>query len=59
MNPEEAVAIGAAIQGNILELNTNKTILHDITPLSLGVETKNGIFTKIIKKNTPIPIEKS
>lgn len=60
VNPDEAVAIGAAIQGGILNNDVKQDIvLLDVTPLSLGIETAGGVFTKIIDKNTTIPTKKS
>ena len=59
INPDECVAIGAALQGAILSGEHKGIVLVDVTPLSLGLETLGGVFTKIIEKNTAIPIEKS
>ena len=59
VNPDEAVALGAAIQGGIMSGDISDIILLDVTPLSLGIETMHGVFTKIVEKNTTIPCEKS
>jgi len=59
INPDECVAIGAAIQGGVLAGDVKDVVLLDVTPLSLGIETLGGVFTKIIDKNTTIPAKKS
>ena len=59
VNPDEVVAIGAAIQGGVLQGDVKDVLLLDVTPLTLGIETLGGVFTKLIDKNTTIPTKKS
>lgn len=59
VNPDEVVAMGAAVQGGVLTGDVKDVVLLDVTPLSLGIETMGGVFTKLIERNTTIPTSKS
>ena len=59
MNPDEVVAMGAAIQAGVLQGDVKDVVLLDVTPLSLGIETLGGVFTRLIDRNTTIPTKKS
>ncbi|MDF7637061.1 molecular chaperone DnaK [Leuconostocaceae bacterium ESL0958] len=59
INPDEAVALGAAVQGGVITGDVKDVVLLDVTPLSLGIETMGGVFTKLIERNTTIPTSKS
>ncbi len=59
VNPDEVVALGAAVQAGVLTGDVKDVVLLDVTPLSLGIETLGGVFTKLINRNTTIPTKKS
>ncbi len=59
VNPDEVVAVGAALQGGVLKGEVKDVLLLDVTPLSLGIETKGGVMTNLIERNTTIPTKRS
>ena len=59
VNPDEVVAIGAALQAGVIQGDRSDVLLIDVTPLSLGIETKGGVMTKLIERNTAIPTKRS
>ena len=59
VNPDEVVAVGAAVQSGVIKGDRKDVLLIDVTPLSLGIETKGGIMTKLIDRNTAIPTKRS
>src|SRR5690606_24906028 len=59
VNPDEVVAVGASLQAGVLKGERKDVLLIDVTPLSLGIETKGGLFTKLIERNTAIPTKRS
>src|SRR5690625_2788515 len=59
VNPDEVVALGAAVQAGVLTGDVDDIVLLDVTPLSLGIETKGGVFTNLIDRNTTVPVRKS